>query len=50
MWKCTSGLVICKQRKDDYTKLKANRFMTLISCMGKVVENVVAELPAEEDE
>jgi hypothetical protein len=37
-------------RKDDYTKLKAYRSISLLSCMGKVVEKVVAELLAEEAE
>ena len=37
-------MVIRKPGKDDYTKLKAYRSISLLSCMGKVVENVAAEL------
>ena len=35
---------------DDYTNIKAYRCISLPSCMGKVVEKVVAELLAEEAE
>ena len=44
VWKRASGVVICKPGKDDYTQLKANRSISLLSCMGKVVEKAVAEL------
>ena len=43
-------MVICKPGKDDYTKLKAYRSISLISCMGQVVEKVVAEPLSEEAE
>jgi len=43
-----SGVVIRKPGKDDYTKLKAYRSISLLSCMGTVVNNVVAELLSEE--
>jgi hypothetical protein len=43
-------VVIPKPRKDDYTKLKAYRSISLFSCMGKVVEKVAAELVSEETE
>jgi hypothetical protein len=50
VWKRASGVVIRKPGKDDYTKLKAYRSISLLSCMGKVIEKVVAELLAEEAE
>jgi len=49
-WQRASGLVICKPGEDDYTQLKAYRSISLLSCMGKVVEKVVAELLSEEAE
>jgi hypothetical protein len=36
--------------KDDYTKLMAFRSISLLSCMGKVIDKVVAELLAKEAE
>jgi len=48
VWKRASGVVIRKPGKDDYTKLKAYRSISLRSCIGKVVEKVVAELLSEE--
>jgi hypothetical protein len=36
--------------KDDYTKLKAYRSISLLSCMRMVIEKVVAELLVEEAE
>jgi len=50
VWKRASGVVIRKPGKDDYTKLKAYRSISLPSCMGKVVENVAAGLVSEEAE
>ena len=49
-WKRASGVVICKLGKDDYTKLKAYRSLSLLSCMGKLIEKVSAELLSEEAE
>jgi len=43
-------VVIRKPGKDDYTQLKAYCFILLLSCMGKVVKKVVAELLSEEAE
>jgi len=48
VWKWASGVVICKPGKDDYTKLKSYHSISLLSCMGKVVEKVAAELLSEE--
>ena len=50
VWKGASGVVIRKPDKDDYTKLKAYRSISLLSCMGQVVEIVAAELLSEEAE
>jgi len=50
VWKRASPVVIHKPANDDYTKLKAYRSTSLLSCMGKVVEKVVAELLSEEAE
>jgi hypothetical protein len=44
VWKQTSGVVICKPGKDDYTKLKASRSISQLRSMWKVVQNVAAEL------
>ena len=44
VWKRASGVVIRKPSKDDYSKLKANRSISLLTCLGKVIEKVVAEL------
>jgi len=50
LWKRASGMVIRKPSKDDYTQLKAYRSISLSSCIGKVVEKVVAELLSDEAE
>jgi len=42
--------MIRKPGKDHHMKLKAYRSISLLSCMGKVVENVAAELLPEEAE
>jgi len=50
VWKWANGVVIRKPGNDDYTTLKAYRTITLLSCMGKVVGKVTAELLSEEAE
>jgi len=50
VWKRGNGVVICKPGKDDSTKLKAYRSISLLSWKGKVVEKVAAELLSEEAE
>jgi hypothetical protein len=50
LWKLVSGVVLRKPGKDDYTKLRAYHSISLLICMGKVIEKVVAELLAYEDE
>jgi len=44
------GVVIRKSGNEDYTKLKAYHCILLLSCMGNVVEKLVAELLSEEAE
>jgi len=50
VWKQASGVVICKPGNDDYTQLKAYRTISLLSCMGKVGKQGVAELLSEQAE
>ena len=50
VWKRARGLVFRRPGKDDYSKLMAYRSISLLSCIGKVVENVAAELLSEEAE
>jgi hypothetical protein len=50
MWKRASGVVIRKSGKDDYTQLQAYCAISLLSCMGKVVQKVVAELLSDQAE
>jgi len=50
VWKRASGVLIRKPGKDDYTQLNAHCPLSLLSCMGKVVEKVVAELLSDEAE
>jgi len=47
VWKRASGVVIRKPGKDNYTKLKAYRSISLCSSMGNVVEKGAAELLSE---
>jgi len=49
-WKRESGVVILKPGMEDYTKLKSYRTISVVSCIGKVVEKVVAELLSDEAE
>jgi hypothetical protein len=50
IWKRTSRVVIRKQGMGEYTKLMSYRTISLLNCMGKVIENVVAELLSNEAE
>jgi hypothetical protein len=50
VWKRASSVVIRKPGKDDYTKVTAYRLIALLSCKGKVVENVALEMLSEETE
>jgi len=50
IWKRANWVVIRKPGKEDYTQLKSYRMISPLSCMGKVVEKVVAELLSDEAE
>ena len=50
VWKRRSGVIISRPGNDDYTKLNAYRSISLLSCMGMVIETVVTELQAKEAE
>ena len=50
VWKRASGVVHGKPGKDDSRNLQAYRSIILLSCMGKVVKEVVAELLPDEAE
>jgi len=50
IWKRPRGAVIRKAGMEDYTKLKSYRTMSLLSCMGKFDEKVVAEQLSDEAE
>ena len=41
-WKTAKGILLRKQGKPTYTAAKAYRVISLLSCLGKVVEKVVA--------
>jgi len=47
VWKRASSAVFGKPGKDHYTQLKVYRSILQLSCMGKVVEKVVAELRSD---
>jgi hypothetical protein len=38
------GITILKPGKDDYTKVKIYRVISLLNCLGKIVESVVATM------
>jgi len=50
VWKEAKGVVIPKPNKPDYGVAKAYRVITLLNCLGKVVERVAANAIAEECE
>jgi hypothetical protein len=43
MWKLARGAVIAKPGKDDYSKVKSNRVICLLSCIGKCLERIIAD-------
>jgi hypothetical protein len=49
-WKEAKGVVIPKPKKPDYRVAKAYRVITLLNCLGKVVEKVAANAIAAECE
>jgi hypothetical protein len=50
VWKEAKGVVIPKPNKPDYGVTKAYRVITLLNCLGKVVEKVAANAIAEQCE
>jgi hypothetical protein len=50
VWKRDSGVVNRKPGNENYTQLKADRSILLLSCMRTVVEKVVAELLSDDAE
>jgi ribonuclease HI len=42
-WKTARGILLRKQDKHDYTLVKAYRVISLLNCLGKVVEKLAAE-------
>ena len=42
-WKRACGILLEKRRKRDLTLVKSYRVISLLNCMGKLVEKVVAE-------
>ena len=50
VWKEAKGVVIPKPNKPDYRVAKVYRVLTLLNCLGKVVEKVAANAIAEECE
>ena len=43
-WKVSRGVAIPKPGKDDYSAAKAYRVISLLNCLGKMVEKIVAML------
>jgi hypothetical protein len=50
VWKPACLVVIRKPGNDYNTQLKASQSLSLLKCMGKVVEKVVSELLSDEAE
>jgi ribonuclease HI len=46
-WKTAKGVLLRKQGKTDYTQIKAWRVISLLSCLGKVIEKLAAGLIAD---
>ena len=46
VWKTAQGILLHKPDKPDYTQIKAYRVISLLNCLGKVVEKVVADIIA----
>src|SRR5699024_4561619 len=43
VWKVAKGILLRKPNKPDYTAVKAYRVISLLNCLGKVVENIAAD-------
>jgi hypothetical protein len=46
VWKTAQGILLRKLDKSDYTQIKAYQVISLLNCLGKVVEKVVADMIA----
>ncbi|KKA18832.1 RNA-directed DNA polymerase, partial [Rasamsonia emersonii CBS 393.64] len=42
-WKVVKGILLQKPNKPDYTLVKAYRVISLLNCLGKVIEKIAAE-------
>jgi hypothetical protein len=42
IWKIDKEVTILKLGKDNYSKMKSYSVMSLLNCLGKVIEKVVA--------
>ncbi|ODM21122.1 hypothetical protein SI65_04175 [Aspergillus cristatus] len=43
VWKVAKGILLRKPNKPDYTAVKAYRVISLLNCLGKVVEKIAAD-------
>lgn len=43
-WRIAKGILLRKPNKTDYSQVKSYRVISLLNCLGKVTEKVVAEL------
>ena len=43
VWKMAKGVLLRKPNKPDYTAVKAYRVISLLNCLGKVVEKIAAD-------
>jgi hypothetical protein len=43
VWKCSSGVVIAKLDKDDYSKVKSYEVICLLSGIGKCLECIIED-------
>ena len=41
-WRQATGAILKKQNKPDYTAPKAYRIITLLNCLGKISEKIIA--------
>jgi hypothetical protein len=43
VWKVAKGVLLRKPNKPDYTAVKTYRVISLLNCLGKVVEKIAAD-------
>jgi hypothetical protein len=46
-WKTSKGILLRKARKADYSLVQSYRVISLLNCLGKVVEKIAAEAIAQ---